>query len=181
MISFGATNLWTLEKQDLGEHYRWANNDNLRRLSGGYPRPRSTHDVEAWYQSVVSAVTREIFSVKTQTAQHVGWAQFSFLNYVSGSAEVGIVIDEQYWRQGYGHDSLVALIKYAFEDLRLHRLSAEILAINLPSKNLFEKVGFRQEGTKKEAYFTSGRFLDVEIFGLLSRDFTCPVPKSQPD
>jgi diamine N-acetyltransferase len=181
MISFGSTNLWMLEKQDLGDHYRWANNDNFRRLLGGYPRPRATHDVEAWFQTAINDSSRDVFSIKTPAAKQVGWAQFTLLNYISGSADVGIVIDEEEWGKGYGHDALVALVRYAFEDLRLHRLGADILAINLPSKSLFEKVGFSSEGVRKEAYYTSGRFLDVECYGLLSRNFSCPQPKSVPE
>jgi RimJ/RimL family protein N-acetyltransferase len=181
MLTFGALNLWKIEQADLGDHYKWANNDNLRRLVGGPPRPRSSHEVEAWFRSVVNDPAKEVFSLKTPDARLVGWAELSAIDTLNGSANVGIVIDEEEWRRGYGHDALVALIRYAFEDLRLHRLGAEVLAINLPSLALFQKVGFQSEGLRREYYYTSGRFLDVEILGLLSREFTCPRPHSHQD
>lgn len=181
MISFGALNLWKLEKQDLGEHYRWANNDSIRRLVGGAPQPRSFTDLEVWFQSLQNDKKQEVFSIKTSDTAFVGWTQLSGIDYFSGSAEVGVVIDEQYWGQGIGHDSLVALVRYAFEDLRLHRLSARILSINIPSIKLFNRIGFKAEGTAREAYFTSGRFLDVEWLGLLSREFECPQPRTKND
>lgn len=178
MHSFGSVNLWKLEKADLGEHYRWANNDNMRRLVGGPPRPRSSHDIEAWFQSTLADSTRELYSVKTATARLLGWVQIFSIDLINGSAEVGVVIEEDEWGKGYGHDALAAVSTYAFEDLRLHRLGAEILAINLPSIKLFEKLGFQKEGVKRESYYTSGRFLDIEIYGLLSRDYVRPQPKS---
>lgn len=179
MINFGSANLWKLEQQDLGNHYRWANNDNLRRLVGGAPRPKSFVDLEIWFKSVQDDPKQEIYSIKSSQADHVGWVQLTDIDFVSGLAQVGILIDEEYWGQGFGHDSLVALIKYAFEDLRLHRLEAQVLAINLPSLNLFERVGFGREGLKRESYYTSGRYLDAVQMGLLSREFRCPRPKAE--
>lgn len=178
MISFGACNLWKLEKTDLGDHYRWANNDNLRRLVGGPPHPRSVAEIETWYQTVSNDAKQQLFSIKLADASSLGWIQLFAIDQNSGSAELGIVLDEEHWGKGYGHDALVALIRYAFEDLRLHRLGAEVLAINLPSLKLFETVGFQSEGRKRESYYTSGRFLDVNILGLLSREFTCPQART---
>jgi RimJ/RimL family protein N-acetyltransferase len=178
MISYGVINLWKLEQADLGDHYRWANNSNLRRLLGGPPQPRSYPDIEGWYRTLVTDRTREMFSIKTSDAQLVGWTQLFGIDSVAGSAEVAILIDEDHWGQGYGHDALAALLKYAFEDLRLHRIGAEILSINLPSVNLFQKMGFQKEGVKRESYFTSGRFLETDCFGLLVHEFLPNPPRS---
>ena len=177
MISFGAVNLWKLEKSDLGIHYSWANNDNIRRLAGGLPQPKSTAEVEQWFASVTEDTKFETYSIKNHEAEMLGWIQLSNLNLTWGTAEVGIVIDEELWGSGYGHDALTAILKYGFEDLRLHRIGAEILSINSPSKRLFEKLGFSHEGVKREAMFTSGRHLDVDVFGLLSRNFKLPKPR----
>lgn len=178
MLSFGGVNLWKIEQQDLADHYRWANNDNIRRLVGGPPRPRNLAELEAWYKSIIQDPGQEVYSVKSHQAKSLGWIQLSAINHISGSAEVGIVIDEEMWGKGYGHDALVAVIRYAFEDLRLHRLSAEMLTINGPSYRLFTSVGFQAEGKRREAYFTAGRYLDVVELGLLSTEFLEPAPRS---
>jgi diamine N-acetyltransferase len=178
MISYGGINLWKLEQADLGDHYRWANNSNLRRLLGGPPHPRSYPGIEAWYRTLVSDDSREMFSIKTSDALLVGWAQLFGIDLVSGSAEVALLIDEDHWGQGYGHDALAAILRYAFEDLRLHRVGAEILSINLPSIHLFQRVGFQKEGTKRESYYASGRFLATDCYGLLVGEFQLPLPRS---
>lgn len=178
MISYGAINLWKLEQADLGEHYRWANNNNLRRLVGGPPHPRSYNDIDAWYRTVTADRSLEMFSIKSSSAIQMGWLQLYSIDLVSGTAEVALLIDDEEWGNGYGHDALTAILKYAFEDLRLHRVGAEILAINLPSVNLFQKVGFQKEGVKRESYYTSGRYLDTECFGLLASEFQAHPPRS---
>lgn len=178
MLNFGAVNLWKIEQQDLAHHYRWANNDNIRRLVGGAPRPRNVAELEAWYKTVINDERQEVFTIKSARAETLGWAQLFDINFPNGCADVGIVVDEEQWGRGIGHDALTALIQYAFEDLRLNRLGAEVLAINAPSLKLFSRLGFQYEGTKREAYFTTGRHLDVGMFGLLSRDFNEPEPRT---
>lgn len=178
MLNFGKINLWKIEKEDLGHHYRWANDNNLRRLLGGPPRPRSFPQLESWYHSLAQDSTREVFSLKTEGAHLVGWAELSELDFRNGHAEVGIVVDEQERRQGYAHDGLVALLNHCFHDLRLHRVGAHVLSINTPSLSLFESLGFKVEGVCREFYFASGRHLDVTILGLLAQEFECPEPKS---
>ena len=170
MFSHGSCHMWKLEKPDLGEHYRWANNDNLRRLLGGSPHPLSLAELDAWFQSLSLDKTQEVYSIKLACARQVGWARLSSIDLLSGSAELGIVLDEDEWGKGYAQDALTALIRYSFDDLRLHRLGAEVLSINLPSIKLFESLGFCHEGTKRESYYTSGRFLDVNCYGLLAKE-----------
>lgn len=174
MLSFGSVNLWALERQDLEHHYRWANDDTLRRLAGGVPQPRSITQLEAWCMSVRSDQSQEVYSVKSEKAEMLGWVHLQRIDLRNGTATVGLVIDPQYWRQGVGYQALAATIIYAFEDLRLAKLEAEVLSMNHPSRALFTKLGFAHEGTRRESYFTAGRRLDVELYGLLASEFVWP-------
>jgi RimJ/RimL family protein N-acetyltransferase len=178
MLSFGSVNLWAIERQDLAHHYRWANDDTLRRLAGVTPLPRSMAQLEAWYASLLNDRSQEIYSVKSAEAEMLGWVHLQEIDIRNGTAAVGVVVDPEYWRQGIGFQALAAIAIHAFEDRRLHRLEAEILSLNLPSKALFAKLGFRLEGTRRESYFAAGRWLDVELYGLLSSEFLWPkIPK----
>lgn len=174
MLSYGSVNLWALERQDLGQHYRWSNDDALRRLLGQSPRPRSFPELEAWMAAVITDTSQEIYSIKTPQAELVGWLHLQGIDLHHGCANVGLAIDPEFWRQGYGRDALTAACIYAFEDRRLSRLEAEILALNTPSRGLFAGLGFQHEGTRREAVYTAGRRLDVELYGLLARDFQRP-------
>lgn len=175
MLNFGEVNLWALERQDLGDHYRWANDDSLRRLAGLPPEPRSMMQLEAWFAQLQNDRGQRVYSVKDSQAQALGWAHLYDIDQRIGSASVGLVIDEQQWRQGYGYQTLAALTIHAFDDLRLVRLESEILSMNRPSRLLFEKIGFRHEGTKRQAQYTAGRRLDVEMYGLLALEFEWPA------
>lgn len=137
-------------------------------------------ELEAWLTAIVNSQDEEVYSIKTPDAEMLGFLNLSRIDRRAASAEIGLLIDPEHWGRGYGHDALVAAVAYAFEDLRIHRLQADILSINFPSKRLFENLGFIQEGVRREAVFLSGRYLDIDVYGLLSREFRRPHPKSSP-
>ncbi|MEW6284212.1 MAG: GNAT family protein, partial [Candidatus Eremiobacterota bacterium] len=62
------------------------------------------------------------------------------------------------------------LCRFAFEELRLHRLVARVLEHNDRARHLFEKVGFRQEGLERESHFAGGRYWNVTVLSLLDRE-----------
>jgi RimJ/RimL family protein N-acetyltransferase len=70
-------------------------------------------------------------------------------------------------RKGYGTEVLNLLLRYAFSELNLFRLSAVIPEYNAGALRLFEKAGFLQEVRRRQALNRDGRFWDLIHVGLL--------------
>jgi ribosomal-protein-alanine N-acetyltransferase len=70
------------------------------------------------------------------------------------SANVGYWIDEAHAGKGYMPEAVALLLRYAFEELGLHRVEAAIVPRNARSRRVTEKLGMREEGT-------SARFLQI--------------------
>lgn len=62
------------------------------------------------------------------------------------SCFLGYKLDGGRLNQGYMTQALSAVARFTFEELRLHRMEANILPRNLPSRRVLEKCGFREEG-----------------------------------
>lgn len=62
------------------------------------------------------------------------------------SATVGYWIDESRAGRGYTPEALVAIMRFAFEELRLHRLEICIIPRNTNSRRVVEKLDVRAEG-----------------------------------
>ncbi|MGI8777826.1 MAG: GNAT family N-acetyltransferase [Acidimicrobiales bacterium] len=62
------------------------------------------------------------------------------------NAYVGYWIDEAQAGRGYVPEALVAVARFAFEDVRLHRLQVAIIPRNRTSRRVVEKLGLREEG-----------------------------------
>lgn len=97
----------------------------------------------------------------------------------SGRAEVGYNLASTAQGHGYMNEALDRLVTYAFEELGLRRLEAEIDPRNRPSAKVLERLGFRQEGLLRERWSVDGEISDSALYGLLARDRTAPTPPAQ--
>jgi ribosomal-protein-alanine N-acetyltransferase len=85
-------------------------------------------------------------------------------------AEIGYMLDKKYWKQGIMNEVGQKVIEYAFEVIKLHRIEASIHPENIASNKLSIKLGFIEEGLKKEAAFNraTGKFEDRLIYGIIN-------------
>jgi len=85
-------------------------------------------------------------------------------------AELGYWIGVPYWNQGYCTEAAAALVHFAFETLRLHKITAHHQTRNPASGRVMQKLGMQKEGTLKEHVLKWERFEDIECYGLLASD-----------
>ena len=72
--------------------------------------------------------------------------------------------------KGYCKAGLQCFIGKLFE-LGFHRIECEVYDFNERSWNMLEKIGFRQEGLKRESHFDADEYTNVRCYGLLKNDF----------
>ncbi len=84
-------------------------------------------------------------------------------------AGVGIIVEETYQTKGIASTALKLLISYAFEELKLHQLYANISKENLVSLKLFKKLQFNLVGTKKDWIFANDTHQDIVLFQLQNK------------
>ena len=93
----------------------------------------------------------------------------------NGNASLGIAIgDRADTGHGYGADALRVLVSFGFGELRLERIELEVYDFNDPARRLYERVGFRHEGTRRRALYTEGTFHDVHLMAVLRDEWTTP-------
>lgn len=91
--------------------------------------------------------------------------------------EVGYVFNEKYWGKGYASESLLALMKYIFDELGGRRIIAMCDPKNPNSWRLLERVGMRREGTLlQNVYFFTDEegnpiWKDTYEYAILSSEF----------
>jgi RimJ/RimL family protein N-acetyltransferase len=87
------------------------------------------------------------------------------------SAEMGYELDPREWGNGYATEAATAMLKFAFEQLRLHRVSANAIANNHNSLRVLEKLGMRQEGRWRENEFFKGHYWDTVVYAILEDEW----------
>ncbi len=89
-----------------------------------------------------------------------------------GDGWVGIGIGERaYWGKGYGSEAMRLLVRYAFMELNLRRVSLNVFEYNQRAIRSYEKVGFRHEGRERRWMQRSGRRWDLVYMGLLRSEW----------
>ena len=89
-----------------------------------------------------------------------------------GDAFVGIAIGEpDYWSKGYGSDAMRILLRYAFQELNLNRVSLDVFEYNPRAIRSYEKVGFTIEGRYRQFLNREGRRWDMVFMGMTHQEW----------
>jgi RimJ/RimL family protein N-acetyltransferase len=105
------------------------------------------------------------------------WAQAEVAEQARGrQAELGWVVHPAHAGQGYATEAVRALIGLCFEDLGMHRVTANCFAANEGSWRLMERVGMRREVyTVRDSLHRSGAWLDGMGYALLAEEWRGPA------
>ncbi len=87
------------------------------------------------------------------------------------SAYVGYWIAEEYAGQSYVPEALVVLARFAFEELRLHRVQIAIIPRNRASRRVVEKLGIREEGVAQRYLEINGCWEDHVRYAVTSEEW----------
>ena len=87
------------------------------------------------------------------------------------SAYVGYWIDEAVAGQGYTPEALVVLARFAFDDLRLHRIQVSIIPRNTASRRVVEKLKIRDEGVAERYLEINGVWEDHVRYAITSEEW----------
>jgi ribosomal-protein-alanine N-acetyltransferase len=87
------------------------------------------------------------------------------------NAYIGYWIDEAQAGNGYVPEAFVVVLRFCFEELRLHRVQAAIVPRNSASLRVAEKLGLRDEGTAQNYLEINGAWEDHVRFGITAEDW----------
>jgi RimJ/RimL family protein N-acetyltransferase len=97
----------------------------------------------------------------------VGLLRFDFEH---RRAEVGYEIARRLWGRGLTPEAVAAVIRYGFSVLGLHRIEAGVLPGNDASVRVVHKLGFLEEGPRRDYLYAKGRFHSFRWLSLLETD-----------
>jgi RimJ/RimL family protein N-acetyltransferase len=72
--------------------------------------------------------------------------------------------------QGYGSEAMRAVVGFALDEVRLHRLELSVFEFNGPARRVYEKVGFVTEGVLRDALLWDGVRHDAVVMSILATD-----------
>ena len=107
--------------------------------------------------------------------QCIGTCGFNSWDKNMHSATIGYDLNKNYWGQGIITEALISVIKAAFtiDSLFgiLNRIQADTIPGNIASEKVLLKLGFKEEGLRRQSGFWKNKYHDLKCFGLLKFEF----------
>ena len=163
--------LRAIERSDIPAFVRWFNDPEVRQYLEMY-FPMSQAQEEHWFEAQLGDDGRRIFGIETLDGVLLGNIGLHDINWKERFTELGIVIGEkESWSQGYGTDAIRTLLRFAFQQMNLHRVFLRVFEYNRRAMRCYEKCGFQLEGRLRQAHFHEGKYYDTLIMGILQEEF----------
>lgn len=165
--------LRSIEREDIEIIRDGINNPDMEKSIVGWAYPISKKDQEKWFESYSPSDRMLRFVIETETDGVVGLTGLRDIDWKNGTADnAGIrIFNKELHGRGLATDAQFTLYRYAFEELRLNRISGKLLEENKASLRMDEKIGFKVEGIQREAIFKNGVYHNVYLMGLLKSDY----------
>ncbi len=166
--------LRAVEPGDVDRYTRWLNDpDVTRTLFARYPLGREAEreiverlGKRGGYGDVVFAVDAR------DTGRHIGTVGLHGAYYESRWASLGIFIGEKdLWGHGYGYDTLCTVCRFGFWEMNLLLIRLDVLDNNQRAHDLYRRVGFVDEGSKRASMLKGGRYLDASFMSISREEF----------
>lgn len=161
--------LRALEERDNVMLRELMNDPETERLVCGASWPVSESGQKQWLANLKNDPNMLRCAVQCiESGESVGTVILSDIDRHSGTAELHIKLASAGRGKGYGTDCIKAVTAYAFRELRLNCVYANILEYNTASQKLFEKCGFHKDGVLRQRVYKGGRYVDVTAWSLLA-------------
>ena len=175
---FGELVRLTAENPDvMGRNFsRWSQDVEWYRLfDTDPPRLYSEKKWREWLEKDVEKGTSEeiFFAIRTlESDQLIGFIGLFGLYLQHGDTFVAIALGEsEYLGKGYGTDAMRVMLRFAFNELNLSRVSLFVFEYNPRAIHSYEKVGFIPEGRVRGAMLRDGRRWDFVYMGILREEW----------
>lgn len=150
----------------------WARDNEYQRLYGAEPAGLwSAKECREHLENDTADFI--VFAIHTlEDDRLIGTIDLGGFDWTAQVAWVGIGIGErEYWGKGYGSDAMRVMLRYAFEELNLQRVSLDVFEYNERGISCYQKCGFKEEGRLRQVLYRYDKRWDMILMGILRSEW----------
>lgn len=181
MIRGKIVSLRAIEEDDLPRLHLWANDPVTQDGIGEQHFPSSLQFHRQWFQKLAEDRLNQRFVVDAPGVGGIGLSSIVSIDWRNRHAWHGLVLgDASHRGKGYGVDAILTTMRYAFDELGLERLDGAMIEYNKASLATYcgRKVGWKEEGRRRNYFFRKGRFWDQVIVGVTRDDYRALIAET---
>lgn len=159
------------EETDVMDYYNIEISSELIRMYGGNTREISKKTMENATSFIQSIQNHPLEWCVEFEGRLIGQARLT-INEADNRARYAIgLFDPSVWGKGLGTEITQLVMRYAFDELSLHRVDLRVLEYNHRAIKCYEKCGFIIEGTEREGALIEGKYETDLIMSMLDREY----------
>jgi RimJ/RimL family protein N-acetyltransferase len=153
---------------------RWTHDLELMRALSRQPAmPLSVAQMKKKYEAIEKQVEESKnlfhFTIRSkEDGKYLGFIRIEGIEWTHGTGNLKLAIGDSSERnKGYGSDALQLMLRFAFNELNLYRLSVVMGEDNPSGLRFFKRYGFVEEVRRRKALLRDGQTWDVFHLGIL--------------
>ncbi|MFX1363951.1 MAG: GNAT family N-acetyltransferase [Promethearchaeota archaeon] len=167
--------LGPIKREYIDSFLKWFNDPEITQYLIMY-RPMTRMAEEDWIENLKENDDDIHFSIvvfhEDDPEKLIGNCGLHKINWKDRIAEVGIVIGEkEYQNKGYGTEALDILLEYGFDTVNLNRIELYVYEYNTRAIKSYKKVGFVEEGRKRQFIWHKGKYYDTILMSILAEEW----------
>lgn len=163
-----------LDKEYMEEYWEAFDNSSLEsNIFTGTTQVFNKSNIERYLENISMDSSRVDFLIFEKGSNKiVGEVVISDIYSNNRSAGIRIAIyRKEDFNKGYGSEALILALGYGFGMLNLHRIELEVFPFNERGIHVYEKIGFKREGIKRDGAFYYNKYYDLITMSILEDEF----------
>ncbi len=170
--------LATVDIDDANLFASFVNDKTVGKNTGGW-HFNFSYKAEVDFLSNIKTSDHHYTIVTKETNETIGIIGLKNIDYKNQCCMLGVFIgDEKSRGKGYGFEAISLMCDYTFNYLNMNNISLYVYSFNEQATKCYEKIGFKEAGRLRQAYFCDGKRYDVITMDLLRDEFNSQNPFS---
>ena len=165
--------LLPIDQVDVSLLQKWQNDNRVKYPLMSFRFPIQKKSVHDWLDNIRKSNGKErvVYGIFVNE-KPLGMISLDNIDYVNRKASYGIYVAEnKNNNKGIGFKATHLLLDFAFNAMDLNRIELDVLINNKNAIHLYKKIGFVNEGLKRDSFFADGKFIDVQVMAILKKEF----------
>lgn len=155
--------------EDTDDIVSWRNSEAVRKrfiYQASFTRESHLHWIET---KINTGEVVQMIICRQEDEKPVGSVYIRDIDHTHHKGEYGIFIGEEDARgKGYGSEAAKLMVRYAFEEMGLHRLFLRLFADNIAALKSYENAGFQKEALLRDDVCIDGEYRDIILMGIIN-------------
>ena len=175
MLKGKRVRLVPLDRKHIELFLKWFNDPEITQYLTMY-KPMTRDMEEEWFGNLKNREDAVFFSIKIIDEEDpdkiIGNCAIQNIECRNRACTCGITIGEKnYQNLGYGNEAMELLVDYGYNTLNMNRIELYVYEFNSHAFKTYQKVGFIEEGRKRQARYHNGKYQGEIIMAILREDW----------